>query len=93
MGSEPVPTARAFEVISRRCASCHSAAPTDRVWRAPPNGVTFDTPEQIEALRDRIVERAVRTRTMPPDGAAAVTPGERLLLARWGAHHPGASAP
>ncbi|MEO5617771.1 MAG: urate hydroxylase PuuD [Candidatus Eisenbacteria bacterium] len=90
---EPVPTARAFEVITRRCASCHSAAPTDRIWRAPPNGVTFDTPEEVEALRERIVERAVRTRTMPPEGRAGVTPGERTLLACWAAQHRRASAP
>jgi uncharacterized membrane protein len=91
--AEPVPSARVFEVVARRCASCHSAAPTDRIWRAPPNGVTFDTLEEIEALRERIVERAVRTRTMPPDPRAGMTPEERALLACWAAHRESAAAP
>ncbi|MCH7525664.1 MAG: urate hydroxylase PuuD, partial [Bacteroidetes bacterium] len=52
-------------IINLRCTPCHSASPTDEVWKIAPNGMMFDTPEQIEAAKDEILNRAVITRTMP----------------------------
>ena len=75
--------ARAQEIILARCISCHSATPTDDVFRAPQGGVTFDTPAQIAAKADRILERAVRQQTMPFNNKTAMTVEERGELARW----------
>jgi uncharacterized membrane protein len=79
----PVTFAEARHVIDRRCAACHSTAPSDLAFGAGPAGVTFDTPEQILARVPRINERAVVTRTMPPANKTNITDAERALLGRW----------
>lgn len=81
--STPVTFAEARRVIDRRCAACHSAAPSDVTFGIAPAGVRFDTPEQIAALALRIRERAVVTRTMPPANKTRITDDERALLGRW----------
>lgn len=79
----PVTFAQARHVIDRRCAACHSTAPTDLTFGPGPAGVMFDTPEQILARVPRIKERAVVTRTMPPANKTNITEAERALLGRW----------
>ena len=81
--SGPVTFAEARHVIDRRCAACHSAAPSDVSFGVAPGGVMFDTPEQILAHVARIRERAVLTRTMPPGNKTNITEAERTMLARW----------
>ena len=70
-------------VIARRCAPCHSAAPTFPGVTAPPGGVAFDTPEQIRVRASRIAERVVAQQTMPLGNVTGITPEERDLLGRW----------
>ena len=70
-------------VIQRRCVQCHSASPTDDQWHNAPNGVMYDTPEQIQAMADKIMTRAVRTRTMPQGNKTGMTDEERTVLKRW----------
>jgi uncharacterized membrane protein len=75
--------ADARHIIDRRCAACHSATPTDVTFGAAPAGVMFDTPEQIAERVNRINERAVVTRTMPPANKTNITDAERDVLRRW----------
>lgn len=89
--SPPVAFAEANDIITRRCRRCHSQTPTDEVWRSPPVGVTFDTPQSIIAYAPRIRLRAVEAQTMPLGNATGMTPEEREILRRWidqGAHGP-----
>jgi uncharacterized membrane protein len=79
----PVPFSEANAVIQRRCVQCHSAHPTDDVIHVAPNGVMYDTPEQIQAMAPKIMERAVRTHTMPPGNKTGMTDEERTILKRW----------
>jgi uncharacterized membrane protein len=81
--SAPVSFAEARRIIDRRCAACHSAAPSDSTFGAAPAGVMFDTPEQIAARLERINERAVVTRTMPPANKTHISDTERDVLRRW----------
>lgn len=67
-------------VINRRCLQCHSKYPTDDVFTAAPNGVMFDTPEDIARMAPRIVERAVVQKTMPLMNKTGITDEERALL-------------
>lgn len=80
---EPVTFGQAHRIIDRRCAACHSAAPSDLSFGVAPGGVMFDTPEQILAHIARIRERAVVTRTMPPANKTNITETERAMLGRW----------
>ena len=43
-------------IIQQRCISCHSSRPTDDVYTAPPNGVKYDTPLEIVAKKDLIMQ-------------------------------------
>jgi len=79
----PVSFTDARRVIDRRCAACHSVAPSDISFGVAPGGVMFDTPEQILAHVARIRERAVVTRTMPPGNKTNITDAEREILRRW----------
>jgi uncharacterized membrane protein len=79
----PVTFADVRHIIDRRCAECHSATPTDPVYTTAPLGVMFDTPEQIEARKARILERAVVTKTMPFGNKTEMTEGERNILRAW----------
>jgi uncharacterized membrane protein len=73
----------ARHVIDRRCAACHSLQPSDSSFGAAPAGVAFDLPAQIQAHAQRIRERAVVTRTMPPANKTHITEQERAILGRW----------
>ncbi len=53
------------DIIKNRCTACHSKKPTDAVWKSAPNGIMYDTPEQIYNLRDKIYQRAVLSKNMP----------------------------
>ncbi|MGH7520346.1 MAG: urate hydroxylase PuuD [Gemmatimonadales bacterium] len=70
-------------VIAQRCLPCHSQYQSDRTFGPAPGGVTFDTPESIARLAERIRVRAVETRTMPLANKTGMTDDERALLARW----------
>ncbi len=82
-GSADAPFADVRVVIARRCAPCHSAAPTYPGMPAAPAGVMFDTPEQIRTRAARIAERAVVQQTMPLGNVTGITAEERALLGRW----------
>ncbi|MCC7527324.1 MAG: urate hydroxylase PuuD [Candidatus Melainabacteria bacterium] len=71
------------EIISRRCLACHSINPTDQDFPVAPAGITFDTPELIEAYADRIKARAVVSKTMPLRNKTGITTEERVLLGKW----------
>jgi len=70
-------------IINERCTNCHSASPQDKVWTSAPNGVMFDTPEQIIAMKDRILNRAVITRTMPQANQTGMKQEERDAIEIW----------
>jgi uncharacterized membrane protein len=75
--------AQVRNVINTRCLTCHSAFPTDDIFRTAPNGIMFDTPQQIEVASPRIVERAAVQQTMPPGNKTGITDSEREILRRW----------
>jgi uncharacterized membrane protein len=83
-GADAVPafvTVRA--VVTQRCQPCHSQYQSDRTFGPAPGGVTFDTPESIARLAERIRIRAVETKTMPLANKTGMTDAERETLARW----------
>jgi uncharacterized membrane protein len=70
-------------VILERCATCHSAKPTDNVFKVAPSNVMFDTLEQMQRYAARIRARAVDAQTMPFMNKTNMTDEERVLLDRW----------
>jgi uncharacterized membrane protein len=67
-------------IIQQRCIQCHSSKPTDNVYTAPPNGVKYDTPQEIVAKKELIMQRVVITKTMPQNNKTNMTPEERDII-------------
>lgn len=70
-------------IIQARCVSCHSSKPTDDVYKAPPNGVMYDTPGDIVRKKELIRQRVVITKTMPQNNKTNITEKERDILRCW----------
>jgi uncharacterized membrane protein len=70
-------------IIQARCITCHSSKPTDDVYKAPPNGVMYDTPEDIVRKKDLIMQRVVITKTMPQNNKTNITEKERDIIRCW----------
>ena len=82
-GGPPAPFVRVAAVVEQRCATCHSAQPTDDSFSTAPKGVVLDTPAQIKARSAAIEEQAVQTKAMPLGNVTQMTEEERALLGRW----------
>jgi uncharacterized membrane protein len=81
--NKPVSYSMIQPIVQKRCISCHSAKPTDDMQKIAPNGVMFDTPDQLQRHADRILIRAVQTKTMPQGNKTGITDEERLLIGAW----------
>ncbi len=75
--------ARVYAIVQTRCATCHSATPTDETFTAAPNGVKFDTLAEVEGRKDQILTRAVASDLMPPGNLTEITDDERQELGDW----------
>lgn len=70
-------------IFQSRCVSCHSAKPIDDVFKVAPNGVKYDTPEEIVLKKDLIIQRVVLTKTMPQNNKTNMTEEERDKIRCW----------
>lgn len=70
-------------IFQNRCVSCHSAKPTDDVFKTAPLGAMYDTPEQIKSYADKIKIRAVVSKDMPLGNKTGMTDDERKLIGEW----------
>ena len=70
-------------IIQKRCNSCHSSMPTDDIFKVAPNGVKYDTPQDIVRFKDKIMERVVITKTMPQNNKTNITQEERDMIGCW----------
>ncbi len=70
-------------IVQKRCVQCHSASPTDDVYKMAPNGVMYDTPEDIVKKKDLIMQRVVITKTMPQNNKTNITEEERSMIRCW----------
>lgn len=78
-----VSIAEVNKIIQTRCVQCHSSHPTDDVNKVAPNGVKYDTPEDIFKKKDLIMQRVVLTKTMPQNNKTNMTEEERNAIRCW----------
>lgn len=78
-----VTSADVMPIIQTRCTPCHGSKPTDDVYTSPPNGVVYETPADIIKLKDKIMQRVVMTKTMPPNNKTNLTDAERDVIRCW----------
>ncbi|MFV0450163.1 MAG: hypothetical protein ACK5MF_17240, partial [Vibrio sp.] len=70
----------AFEIIQTRCSQCHSSAPTDDVFKVAQGGAMFDSWQDVERWKSRILARAVVSGDMPFLNKTKMTDEERQRL-------------
>lgn len=78
-----VEPARAVEVVSLHCSSCHARAPSDPAFDAAPGGVHFDDLGAIRAHSAKIMAQAVLSEAMPLGNETGMTVEERAILGAW----------
>ncbi|MBY0240958.1 MAG: urate hydroxylase PuuD [Burkholderiaceae bacterium] len=70
-------------VVTQRCATCHSANPTQPGFASAPGGIILDTPEQTKQQAQRVFQRAVQNKDMPLANMTQMTDAERALIGTW----------
>jgi uncharacterized membrane protein len=80
---DSITMAQVNAIVQQRCVQCHSTKPTDDVFTAPPNGVVYDTPQDIVKLKDKIYQRVVVTKSMPQGNKTGMTEEERAVIRCW----------
>lgn len=83
VGQLPQTDSHILAIVHARCGSCHSERPTDTTFTSAPLGFRLDSLEQIRAGRDKIVQRAVRSKDMPLNNVTGMTETERAELGAW----------
>ncbi|MGK0270745.1 MAG: putative membrane protein [Cocleimonas sp.] len=76
-------TAQAVSIVKARCASCHTAKPTQAGFAAAPKGMMYDTEQQIVSQALMIHQQAVVSKAMPLANLTQITEEERATLDRW----------
>jgi uncharacterized membrane protein len=70
-------------IVGQRCLPCHSQHPSDPTFPVPPNGVTFETADNLQKFAPKIKQRVFIDKTMPLVNRTQITDDERALLAAW----------
>lgn len=70
-------------IISQRCATCHSAQPTQPGFATAPAGIMLQTPDLIRQHADKIYQQTVQLKAMPLANLTHITDEERALIAAW----------
>ena len=79
----PVSTQEIHSIVRNRCVSCHSAQPTDDLFKIAPAGAVLETEGQILSYKDKIYNRVVVLKNMPFNNKTGVTEEERAKFGRW----------
>jgi uncharacterized membrane protein len=75
--------ARVQAIVNQRCASCHSAQPTQPGFATAPAGVMLHTPELIHQNAAKLNQQAVVLKAMPIGNMTNMTPEERAEIGAW----------
>jgi len=83
-GAAPVADmAHVQAIITQRCATCHSAQPTQPGFATAPAGIMLQTPDLIRQHADKIYQQAVQLKAMPLGNLTHITEDERAMIAAW----------
>lgn len=85
----PVEFEEVRTILETHCVRCHSATPTQDGFVVAPQGVMFDTRQQIGAMASRINTQVVVTQVMPLGNLSSITQEERDIIGAW--FHQGAA--
>ena len=85
-GAAPaVDPARVQLIVAQRCVPCHAQSPTQAGFTAPPNGLVFETLDQVRAHLPE-VQQQLALRAMPLGNLTGMTDDERATVLMWIGH-------
>ena len=70
-------------IINQRCATCHSAQPTQPGFATAPAGIMLQSPELIHQNAAKIYQQAVQLKAMPIGNLTKITEDERAAIGAW----------
>jgi uncharacterized membrane protein len=76
---------RVQQIVAQRCVPCHAGTPTQPGFSAPPNGLIFESVDQILAHLPE-VKQQLTLRTMPLGNLTRMTEDERATVLMWIGH-------
>jgi len=71
------------KIVTERCSSCHAKAPSQPGFAAPPQGIVFESSEDIVHQAAAIHQQTVVTKVMPVGNLTGITAEERNTIDRW----------
>jgi uncharacterized membrane protein len=70
------------QIIERRCVPCHAASPSQPGFNAPPDGLVFETMDDVSAHLPEM-QQQLSARAMPLGNLTRMTDDERNVVLRW----------
>jgi len=83
-GAAPL-RAQVEHIIAERCVPCHAANPTEPGFNAPPNGLMFETMDEVAAHLSQVQEQ-LTAHAMPLGNLTHMTDAERTAVLTWISH-------
>ena len=84
--ADRIPFTQVQRIILQRCTPCHASTPyppPGAKYTEPPNGVVFETEDQIRGMINKIRAQAVDSAAMPLGNLTRITKEVRKLLGEW----------
>lgn len=75
-----VSEARALEISSRHCLSCHARRPANEAFSEPPKGVILESASDLRRFSAGIMQQTVQSRAMPLGNTTGMSEEERAQL-------------
>ncbi len=83
----PVSQEQVMQLMQTHCATCHSATPTDDIFKVAPLGVVLDEWKDVERWAAKVYLRTSVTKDMPFLNKTQMTEDERQVVANWYAQY------
>jgi uncharacterized membrane protein len=80
-----VDPARIKFIVEQRCVPCHAQSPTQPGFTVAPNGLVFETLDQLRAHLPE-VQQQLALRAMPLGNLTGMTDDERATVLMWIGH-------
>ena len=83
VSGDSIDIATVQKIVVERCTACHATVPSQPGFQAPPQGIVFETVEDITRQSIVIHQQTVVTKAMPIGNLTGITDAERATIDIW----------
>ena len=83
VSDDSIDIATVQKIVVDRCTACHATVPSQPGFQAPPQGIVFETVEDITRQSMVIHQQTVVTKAMPIGNLTGITDAERATIDIW----------